>query len=129
MNSIAPQWIVKDLQESVLFYTETLGFTVDWSGSLFAILNYDGARLMLRELKEKNLQRPNRIPFLKAGWHTDGEEAWDAYVWVADVRAIYQRCTQNGVSIIQEIGEREYGNLDFEIEDPNGYILCFGQKS
>lgn len=130
MKKLAPQWIVNDLKASIKFYTESLGFTVDWQGDgpLFAILSRGGVTLMLRQLQKANLKRPNREPFVEAGWHTKAAGAWDAYIWVEDVEALYQQCQKNQVAIIREIENTEYGNRDFEIEDINGYILCFGME-
>lgn len=81
---------------------------------------------MLRELKETGYSRPNRIPFIKAGWHTKGQEAWDCYIWVQDADQLYEEFKAKHVSILKPIQDTEYGNRDFEIEDIVGYILCFG---
>ena len=127
MKKLAPQWIVDNVEETVSFYTENLGFTVDWIGTLFAIISTGEVTLMIRQLDTNNLKRPNRIPFLEAGWHTNGAEAWDAYIWVDNVEALYDSIKTKKVKIIREIQDSDYGNREFEIEDNNGYILCFGQ--
>ena len=127
MQKLAPQWIVDNLEETLLFYTDTLGFRVEWKGTLFAIISHGDATLMLRQLQTEDMKRPNRIPFVSSGWHTEGAEAWDAYVWVDNVDELFQELKEKKVSIIKEIRNTEYGNRDFEIEDNNGYILCFGQ--
>ncbi len=126
MKKLAPQWIVDSIDETITFYTEKLGFTVDWAGDLFAIISKGNATIMIRQLKMGDLKRPNRIPFIKSGWHTNGAEAWDAYVWVNDTDKLYSSIKTKNVKIIKEIQDSEYGNRDFEIVDNNGYILCFG---
>ena len=63
---------------------------------------------------------------MESGWHTSGAEAWDAYIWVENADRLYAELKQKEVTIIREIEDSEYGNRDFEIEDNNGYILCFG---
>lgn len=127
MNRIAPQWIVENLENTLSFYTEKLGFKVDWSGTLFAIVSCGSVTIMLRQLNKEGLKRPNKIPFVESGWHTDREEAWDAYVWADNVDDLYDSLKKRNVRIIKKIQNSEYGNRDFEIEDINGYILCFGQ--
>ncbi len=127
MKKLAPQWIVDDLKETITFYTKKLGFTVDWMGTLFAIISRGDVTIMVRQLKKEKLKRPNRIPFIDSGWHSNGAEAWDAYVWVDNVDELYESIKEKNVTIIKEIQNSEYGNRDFEIEDNNGYILCFGQ--
>ncbi|RNC87082.1 MAG: hypothetical protein ED556_06565 [Winogradskyella sp.] len=130
MKRIAPQWIVENVAASVEFYSQKLGFTIDFLGKkpLFAIISRGDVSLMLRQLKQPNFSRPNRKPFVEAGWHTDGAEAWDAYVWVDEVDALYNEFKSKNVSIVKEIQNTEYGNRDFEIEDLDGYILCFGES-
>ncbi|MBO6605342.1 VOC family protein [Psychroserpens sp.] len=130
MNKLAPQFIVDHLKSSVTFYTEKLGFKVDWMNDhdpKFVILNREGVVLMLRQLSVNKLARPNRIPFIDSGWHTEGAEAWDAYIWMDDVETFYDQCIAHNVSIVKKLQLTDYGNLDFEIEDPDGYILCFGK--
>ena len=131
MNSIAPQFIVKDVLASVEFYTDALDFKVNWmhdKNPKFAILEKDGATIMLRQLKVEGFVRPNRIPFTASGWHTSAAEAWDAYIWVENADDLYQQFKAKKVSIIKPIQDTEYGNRDFEIEDIDGYILCFGRS-
>ncbi len=129
MNKVAPQWIVKDVSASVQFYVDELDFSVDYLGDapLFVIVSRGNFTLMLRQLQQDNLVRPNRIPFIKTGWHTNAKEAWDAYVWVDDADLLFEEFKSKNVSIIKPIQNNDYGNRDFEIEDMDGYILCFGK--
>ncbi|WP_298899578.1 VOC family protein [uncultured Psychroserpens sp.] len=131
MNSIAPQFIVKNVLESVQFYTKKLGFDINWmhkKDPKFAILEKGGVTIMFRQLKKEGFVRPNREPFIESGWHTSAAETWDAYIWVDNADDLYQRFKDQDVSIIKPIQDTEYGNRDFEIEDPDGYILCFGKS-
>ena len=95
-NTLAPQWIVEDVDTSVSFYVEKLGFGIDWIGEkpLFAIISRKGIILMLRQLKKGGFARPNRVPFVKASWHTDAAFAWDAYVWVKNANKVYKKLRQ-----------------------------------
>jgi len=127
MEKIAPQWIVDNLEETVSFYKDILGFETDWKGSLFAIISKGNATIMLRQLKTQNLKRPNRIPFSESGWHSKNQEAWDAYIWMDKVDEFYNIVKERGAKIIKAIQDTDYGNRDFEIEDNNGYVLCFGK--
>lgn len=51
---------------------------------------------------------------------------WDAYVWVDDADALYKEFRGKGVKITREICDQPYHCRDFDIEDCNGYRLCFG---
>ncbi|WP_430466525.1 VOC family protein [Winogradskyella ouciana] len=128
MKRVGIQWIVENVEKSVDFYSKQLGFEIDFigEGPKFAILSRDNFSVMLRQLKESGHIQPNRIPFIKAGWHTEGQGAWDAYIWVEDADQLYKEFTAKAISIIKPLQNTEYGNRDFEIEDIDGYILCFG---
>ncbi len=130
MDRVGIQWIVENVARSVEFYSTKLGFKIDWigEGPFFAIISRGNFTIMLRELKQGKLSRPNRVPFIQSGWHSDGKEAWDSYVWVENADDLYNEFKKNGVSIIKDIQNTEYGNRDFEIEDLDGYIICFGHS-
>jgi len=128
MKKIAPQWIVENLENTVDFYVKNLGFNVDWKGTLFSIISREGVTIMLRQLKKEKLKRPNSIPFMESGWNTEKREAWDAYIWLNEVDEFYKSIKHKNIKIIKEIQNTEYGIRDFEIEDNNGYILCFGKE-
>ena len=44
---------------------------------------------------------------------------------VDDVESMYGRVKAAGLSILHEIGDREYGLRDFITRDPNGFRLRF----
>jgi predicted enzyme related to lactoylglutathione lyase len=54
---------------------------------------------------------------------------WDAYLWVADVELACAEIRARGGRIAREIEETHYGYREFEVEDLNGLLLCFGQDS
>jgi uncharacterized glyoxalase superfamily protein PhnB len=64
--------------------------------------------------------RPNRVA-------DPNGDAWDAYVWVENVGALYSEFKGKGVKTARDICDQPYGNRDFDVEDCNGYRLCFGQ--
>ena len=55
--------------------------------------------------------------------------AWDAYVWVDEADALYEEFKSKGVNIARDICDQPYGCRDFDIEDCNGYRLCFGHTT
>jgi len=129
LQRIAPQWIVEDVPTSVAFYRDKLGFAVEFLGDppLFAILRKDGITLMVRALPAAGMPRPNFVAFQRAGWHTDGAEAWDAYVWVENIDSFYEALRQKDIDFVKALTQTDHGTREFEIRDPDGYNLCFGQ--
>jgi len=79
-----------------------------------------GITIMLSQLGERGKMRPNRLV-------DPNGEAWDAYVWVDDADALFEEFKSRGVKMTRNICDQPYGCRDFDIEDCNGYRLCFGQ--
>ena len=50
------------------------------------------------------------------------------YVDTDDALAVHERAVTQGATVVQELRETEYGRREFAIEDPNGYVLAFGEK-
>jgi predicted enzyme related to lactoylglutathione lyase len=121
--SIAPYFVVDDVVATANYYRDRLGFHYErfWGEPpCFCIVSRSGAIIMLSQTGQPAAVHPNRT--------TDPEgEAWDAYVWVDDVNALNAELKANGVRITRDIGDQPYGCRDFDVEDCNGYRLCFGQ--
>ncbi len=50
------------------------------------------------------------------------------YVDTDDALAVHERALAEGATVVQELRETEYGRREFAVEDPNGYVLAFGEK-
>jgi predicted enzyme related to lactoylglutathione lyase len=77
---------------------------------------------MLSQFARHDSMRPNHLA-------DPNGDAWDAYVWVDDVEELYREFQRNSVKITRGICDQPYGNRDFDLEDCNGYRLCFGQDT
>jgi uncharacterized glyoxalase superfamily protein PhnB len=121
--SIAPYFIVDDVVATANFYRDKLGFHYDrfWGEPpAFCMVKRAGIIIMLSQLETTGVMRPNRLAI-------DNGDAWDAYVWVDDADALYEEFKAKGVTIARDLCDQPYGNRDFDVEDCNGYRLCFGQ--
>ena len=67
-----------------------------------------------------------RVTFSNQKVHED--VGWDAYLWVTDARRACEEIRTRGGRITREIEETYYGCREFEIEDLNGLLLCFGEE-
>lgn len=121
--AIAPYFFVGDVIGTANYYRDKLGFHYDrfWGEPpAFCMVKRSGIVIMLSQIDESGGVRPNRL--------SDPEgEAWDAYVWVEDADALYEEFRAQGVTIARDICDQPYGCRDFDVEDCNGYRLCFGQ--
>jgi len=121
--NIAPYFIVDDVVTTANYYRDKLGFQYErfWGEPpCFCMVYRSGIVIMLSQLPTTGVMRPNRLAEGKAG------DAWDAYVWVDNADALYDEFKSKGVKITRGICDQEYGCRDFDVEDCNGYRLCFG---
>lgn len=116
VTSFAPQFLVDDLERSMAFYRK-LGFEFGepWGG-FYAIGTIDGLELHLKEAPKNVAERE----------HRRAHEHLDASAGVDGIEAFYARCVDNGVTITRPLAPTEWRTKDFYVEDPDGYIICFG---
>lgn len=120
---IAPYLIVDDVVASANYYRDRLGFGYDrfWGEPpAFCMVARNGIVIMLGQLERTGVMRPNRTVDPEGG-------AWDAYIWINDADALREEFRTRDVKIARDVCDQPYGCRDFEIEDCNGYRLCFGQ--
>ena len=119
---IAPYFIVDDVVSTADFYRDKLGFQYErfWGDPPgFCMVRRGGITIMLSQVETPGAMRPNRL--------ADPEgDPWDAYVWVEDADALHAEFASRGVKITRGICDQSYGCRDFDVEDCNGYRLCFG---
>jgi predicted enzyme related to lactoylglutathione lyase len=121
---IAPYFIVDDVVATANYYRDKLGFQYErfWGEPpCFCMVHRNGVVIMLGQLEKKGLMRPNRLADPEGG-------AWDAYIWIENADALYAEFKSKGVTIARDICDQPYGCRDFDMEDCNGYRLCFGQN-
>ena len=98
--SISPFFIVKDLQASIVYYRDRLGFQLDFQGPdggpYYAGLSRDGVGIMLKTIRPDVLPCPNhtRHPWAR----------WDAYVYALDPDALFDEFSRRGVTFVKPGG-------------------------
>jgi len=112
----APEFFVRDVERSVAFYTERLGFTVLRQEPDFAVVALGQSHVLLAA--EAHTSRA----LLDAGPRGIG---LNVRIMVDDVDALYRRAKAGGVPVTQEIADRSYGLRDFIVADPDGFCLRF----
>ena len=121
LESIRPFFIVKNLQTSVAYYRDRLGFQLDFEGPegdvYYAGVSRDGIGVMLKAIVPDVLPVPNhtRHPWAR----------WDAYIYALDPDALFHEFKQRGVSFVKELSFIDQGLWGFEIMDADGYVIAF----
>ena len=55
-----------------------------------------------------------------------GSGVWDAYIRMEGVKEFYDLVRER-VSVIRPLEKQFYGDWEFEVKDPNGYVLVFSE--
>ena len=121
LASIRPSFIVRDLQTSITYYRERLGFQLDFQGPdggpFWAGVSRDGIGIMLKTIAPDVLPCPNHT---RHAW-----ARWDAYVYTLDPDALFDEFKQRGASFVKELSFIDDGLWGFEVTDADGYVLAF----
>src|SRR5688572_20631190 len=118
LTSFAPQFIVDDLERSIVYY-EKLGFTFGepWDG-FYAIGHRDGVEVHLKEAPKNQDERRHRLD----------NEHLDAAAGVDGIEDFFRQCVSNGVTIMKPLTPTPWGTKDFYVQDPDGNIISFGGR-
>lgn len=118
IRSFAPQLLVDDLGRAIKFYSEVLGFSFGptWHG-FYAIGERDGFEVHLKCAPKAVEDRANRRQ----------HQHLDVYASVIGVDALYAAYKAKGATILKPLDRTAWGTKDFYLEDPEGYIIAFGE--
>ncbi|MBS1522896.1 MAG: hypothetical protein JST50_17990 [Bacteroidetes bacterium] len=125
LNFIAPFFIIENLQASVEFYVDKLGFEIKFIGPegdpYFAIVGRDGVWINLKTITPEIKPLPN---------HTLHEWArWDACISTDDPQILFEEFSSKAVVFKQPLMVNSDNLLGFEIDDADGYRLFFGRPN
>lgn len=106
---------VADVAASAAHYTDILGFSSHglWGEPPeFGIVQRGDVTIAL------DRARDGSVPL---------NQYWAAYVYVSDVDALCEELRGKGAEIARALEDTEYGCRDFDIRDPDGHLIAFGQ--
>ncbi len=117
-----PVLMVHNVADTVAFYTEKLGFAVNFlygdppTHAAVSHGSWSGAQVTIQLT-----QVPPERTINPAGY---------LYIFTdAQIDALYAIYRQQGVDIVQEPQTYPYGMREFTVRDPNGHILLFGTQA
>ena len=122
-SALTPMLMCDDVQASIAFYTDVLGLEVE--GRMDDVGKSGWASLMLGRV-HLMLASPTYVP---TGRQVEGRFPQSLYYfYVDDIDALYERVRSSGQAPT-EIVQRFYDQREFELVDPDGHVLVFGQHS
>ncbi len=122
-QSVSTVFSVSDISATIRWYEEQLGFIGDpfpeSEPYVFAILRRDNVEIMLQRIVD--YEKPDLYNSRPGG-------VWDAYFRVEGVHDLFES-VEDEATIVQPLRRQPYGNWEFEVRDPNGYLLVFSEPA
>ena len=120
LTGVSPVLLVADVQRSVEYYRDRLGFEVETYGDPpdFIAASRDGATILMGLCSEPERIVPN--------WKIV-HNMWNVYIRVDDADAIYAEVQERGAGIDYTIYDAPHGFREFGVQDPDGHDIAFGQ--
>ena len=124
LKQLTPNLMVGNVNETVKFYQEKLGFelvmSVPQEGVFnWAMVKHGEVSLMFQE-KENII---SEYPVLK---DTPMGGGLTFYIKVEDVKGLYNKINKQ-VNIVLDLHKTFYGSEEFAIQDINGFVLTFAE--
>lgn len=108
---------VADMEETLGFYTEVLGFRVHMQSEEYAIVEKDAATIHFMKAADESVMQAVR-------GHTE------IYIEVEDIQPLWEHVqAYRGRYKITELSARPYGMTEFHIADPNDCLIFVGQET
>jgi predicted enzyme related to lactoylglutathione lyase len=115
IKNMSPLFVVTDLEQSLDFYTQKLGFKIDFRyEDFYAGIIKDGYSVHLKSGNPAPEERANRLD----------NEHLDLVFSVEGIDDLFEAIKSLSVIIVQPLRQVPYGH-EFYISDPDGYILAF----
>lgn len=118
IERVIPQLRTTNLAASIAFYTEILGFTLEFQYGDF----YAGVRSGPYALHLKLVDEPD--PSIA---YVDREEHLHLYLQTPDVARVAAELERKGVILVQSVHATDWGTLECVVKDDQGHTLYFGE--
>jgi len=113
----SPMLAVADMDETLAFYQEVLGFAAMMKSPEYSIVERDGLTIHFMKAASEQVMECVR-------GHTE------IYIEVSGIRSLWEHVkTFKERYRIRDLFDREYGMTEFHVEDPNGCLVFVGEPT
>jgi len=116
-KKISPMLAAADMEETLAFYRDILGFTATLKSPEYSIIERDGLTIHIMKAASEEVTRCVRD-------HTE------IYIEVSDIASLWEHVkTFKDRYRIRDLFEREYGMTEFHISDPSSCLVFVGEPT
>ena len=116
-KKISPMLAVADMEETLAFYHDILGFTPMMKSAEYAIVERDGQTIHFMKAASEEVLRCVR-------GHTE------IYIEVSGIDLLWEQVKSlKDRYRIRDLFDRDYGMTEFHIQDPNGCLVFVGEET
>jgi predicted enzyme related to lactoylglutathione lyase len=114
---ISPMLVAADMEETILFYKNVLGFEPTLQSPEYTIVERDGQTIHFQKAPSEEVMNCVR-------GHTE------IYIEVSGIRSLWKHVKAFKRQYrIRDLFDREHGMTEFHIDDPNGCLVLVGEPS
>lgn len=117
LKSIAPQLVVPDVVATAEYYRDILGFKILGyfaAPPVYSMVARDGVEIHFGKAEAAGASNST----VRSG-------SFDVYIWVSDIKAIFEELTASGAEILEGPVNRIYESTEVVVRDCNGFVLTF----
>jgi uncharacterized glyoxalase superfamily protein PhnB len=123
--STTPVFLVADIAATMRWYRTNLQFdgraVPESPPHTFGIMSKDDSQIFLQQLE--GYEKPDPYENREGG-------VWNVYVQMEGVREFFETVSTLGdVTMVERLRRQPYGQIEFAIKDPNGYVLVFAERT
>ncbi len=125
LKTLTPNFVVSDVERSLAFYRDVLGFDVgqtvpDAAPFVFASLQSGPVELFLNAREAAVAEYPAFATRPLGGTLT-------FFIEVSNIQHVYEEL-RSRVKIVMPLEKKWYGVTEFAFEDPDGYLITFAER-
>jgi catechol 2,3-dioxygenase-like lactoylglutathione lyase family enzyme len=116
-KKISPMLAAANMEETIAFYQDVLGFKPTMKSLEYSIVERDGQTIHFMQAASEEVMKCVR-------GHTE------IYIEVSDIASLWEHVkTFKDRYHIRDLFDRDYGMTEFHIDDPNGCLVFVGERT
>jgi catechol 2,3-dioxygenase-like lactoylglutathione lyase family enzyme len=116
-KKISPMLAIANMEETLAFYQDVLGFKPMMKSSEYSIIERDGQTIHFMQAASEEVMKC--VP-----GHTE------IYIEVSNISSLWEHVkTFKDRYRIRDLFDRDYGMTEFHIDDPNGCLVFVGERT